>query len=458
MRKIILSLLLTCFFITLGAQEWNLDFDEAIKKAKEQDKNMLLVFQGSDWCVPCMKLEKNIWESDEFIKYSQENLVLLKADFPRKKSNKLSQAQMDKNEILFEKYNTPGSFPFVIVFDNSGKILGTTGYKDVTPQEYIAHLNTFIPQKEKTQKVFKRELKLMGSRFDITVTEESAEKADIYIDMAVAEISRIEKLISSWDKSSQTSQINMNAGIKAVKVDKELFDLIKRSLAISKLTNGAFDISYASMDNIWKYDGSMKEIPSAEAIKASIAKVGYENIILDEAEETVYLKLKGMKIGFGGIGKGYAADKAKSLLISKGVKAGIINASGDMNTWGKQANGEEWQVAITNPLNKEKGYGLLPITDGAVVTSGDYEKFVIIDGKKYSHIIDPRTGYPASGIISATVFAPSAEFADALATSIIVMGTEVGLDRVNQLPNVECILIDESGNIHKSNNIRINEK
>merc|ERR1711879_223790 len=143
MRKIILSLLLTCLIITLGAQEWNLDFDEAIRKAKEQDKNMLLVFQGSDWCVPCMKLEKNIWESDEFIKYSQENLVLLKADFPRKKSNKLSQAQMDKNEILFEKYNTPGSFPFILVFDNSGNILGSTGYKDVTPQEYIAHLNTF---------------------------------------------------------------------------------------------------------------------------------------------------------------------------------------------------------------------------------------------------------------------------------------------------------------------------
>ena len=197
----------------------------------------------------------------------------------------------------------------------------------------------------------------MGSIFDITVTEESSKQADIYIDMAIAEISRIEKLISSWDKDSQTSKINMNAGIKPVKVDKELFDLIKRSMAISHLTNGAFDISYASMDNVWKYDGSMKEIPSEEEIKASIAKVGYQNIILDEEEGTVYLKLNGMKIGFGGIGKGYAADKAKKLLISKGVKSGIINASGDMNTWGKQPNGEEWQIAITNPLNKEKGYG-----------------------------------------------------------------------------------------------------
>ncbi|TGV01157.1 FAD:protein FMN transferase [Flavivirga rizhaonensis] len=305
------------------------------------------------------------------------------------------------------------------------------------------------------QQPFKRTLKLMGSRFDITVVAKDSIEANTHIDTAIAEIDRIEKLISSWDKNSQTYKINKYAGIKPVKVDTELFNLIERAIEISKLTDGAFDISYASMDRIWKFDGSMTKMPSKEDIKASVVKVGINNIILDKFNSTVFLKIKGMKIGFGAIGKGYAADKAKDLLISKGVPSGIINASGDMNTWGRQPNGNMWKVAITNPLNKNKVFALLPITNGAVVTSGNYEKFVSFNGKRYSHIIDPRTGYPSSGIISVTVFAPKAELADALATSVFVMGIETGLDRINQLPKIECIIIDDKGNILKSNNIEI---
>ncbi|KQC03535.1 MAG: thiamine biosynthesis protein ApbE [Candidatus Cloacimonas sp. SDB] len=320
------------------------------------------------------------------------------------------------------------------------------------------HLNLFIPKISAAEKAFHRTVKLMGSRFDITVISDDSEKAENYLDLAIGEISRIEKLISSWDETSETSKINENAGIKPVKVKEELFELIKRSIAISKLTDGAFDISYASMDNIWKFDGSMKELPSEEVVRSSVKQVGYINIILDENKQTVFLELKGMKIGFGGIGKGYAADKAKKLLISKGVKAGIINASGDMNTWGKQPDGEEWKVAITNPLNKDKAFALLPVIKGAVVTSGDYEKFVTFNNKKYSHIIDPRTGYPATGILSTTVFASSAELADALATAVFVMGIETGIDRIDQIPDVECIIVDEKGNIHNSKNIRINGK
>ena len=308
------------------------------------------------------------------------------------------------------------------------------------------------------QQAFRRTLKLMGSRFDITVVANDSVVANQYIDLAVAEVTRIEKMISSWDSNSQTSEIIRNAGIRPVQVDKELFDLIQRSLAISKITDGAFDISYASMDRIWKFDGSMTEMPSEQEIKSSVAKTGYQNIILDKKKQTVFLKLKGMKIGFGAIGKGYAADKAKDLLMSKGVVAGIINASGDMNTWGKQPNGESWMVAITNPMNKNNAFATLPIHEGAVVTSGNYEKYVIFDSKRYTHIIDPRTGYPSSGIISATVFAPKAELADALATSIFVMGTEVGLDRINQLPKIECVIIDDKGNIHTSKNIEIEIK
>lgn len=295
----------------------------------------------------------------------------------------------------------------------------------------------------------------MGSRFEITVVARNETEGDQYIKIAIAEIDRIEKLISSWDPNSETSKINNAAGKNPVTVSKELYDLIDRCLKISKLTDGAFDISYASMDRIWKFDGSMKTMPSKEAIQESVSKVGFQNIILDKQNNSVFLKLPGMKIGFGAIGKGYAADKAKELLRKNNVPSGIINASGDMNTWGKQPDGSDWKIALTNPMDKNKGFGLLPIIDKAVVTSGNYEKQVVFNGTKYSHIIDPRTGYPSTGVLSVTVFAPKAELADALATSVFVMGRDTGLNRINQLPNVECIIIDENGKIFKSKNIKI---
>ncbi|GFZ79509.1 FAD:protein FMN transferase [Aquaticitalea lipolytica] len=296
----------------------------------------------------------------------------------------------------------------------------------------------------------------MGSRFDITVVANDSLEGNNYIDLAVNEISRIEKLISSWDAKSQTSEINRNSGIKPVIVDDELFQLIKRAIKISKLTDGAFDVSYASMDKVWHFDGSMTKMPTEDEIKKSVEKVGYQNIILDEENHSVFLKLEGMKIGFGAIGKGYAADKAKALLIEKGVVAGIINASGDLNTWGTQPNGKDWLVAIVNPLNKEKVFSWMPVNNSAVVTSGNYEKYVKFNDVLYTHIIDPRTGYPATGILSVTIFTKTAELADALATSIFVMGKETGLDFINQLKGVECIIVDENNSIITSKNIELN--
>lgn len=304
--------------------------------------------------------------------------------------------------------------------------------------------------------VYQRTLKLMGSRFDLTVVAPDEAAGNRDMDMAIAEISRIERLISSWDPNSQTSKINTNAGIAPVKVDPELYGLIERALKISKLTQGAFDISYASMDKIWKFDGSVMEMPSEAAIKESVAKVGYQNIVLDPEKGTVFLRLKGMKIGFGAIGKGYAADRAKALLLQNGVASGIINASGDLNAWGTQPNGKDWMVAIVNPLNKNKVFSWLPVHNGAVVTSGNYEKFVILNGERYTHIIDPRTGYPSKGIRSATIITKSAELADALATSIFVMGEDTGLDFVNQLNGVDCVIVDDDNKIVTSNNITLN--
>ncbi|MFT5231159.1 MAG: thiamine biosynthesis lipoprotein [Saprospiraceae bacterium] len=307
------------------------------------------------------------------------------------------------------------------------------------------------------QVIVNKELSLMGTDFTITVVAPTSEIGQLYISDAVTEIRRIEALISSWQETSETTFINNNAGIQPVKVSVELFNLIKRSIAISKLTDGAFDISYASMDRIWKFDGSMKQMPRDEVIKISVANVGYNGIELNEIDQTVFLKREGMKIGFGAIGKGYAADAAKALLIQKGVAAGIINASGDMNTWGTQPNGSPWRVAITNPLDNNKAFALLPITD-AVVTSGNYEKFVMFNDIRYAHIIDPRTGYPSQGILSVTVFAPKAELADALATSVFVMGIEPGIDRMNQFPGVECIAISTDGAIFTTKNITLDLK
>ena len=313
-------------------------------------------------------------------------------------------------------------------------------------------LPALLPAQEKYTKV----LKLMGSRFDITVVAGNETEGNEYIDIAVEEISRIEKMISSWDSLSETAAVIKNAGIQPVKVDKELFDLIERSIKISELTDGAFDISYASMDRIWKFDGSIKKLPTSEEVAASVSKVGYKNIIQDSKAQTVFLKKKGMRIGFGALGKGYAADKAKQLLISKGVKAGIINASGDLTTWGTQPDGTPWMVGITNPLNKNKVFSWFPLDNNAVVTSGNYEKFVVFNGKKYTHIIDPRTGWPASGLTSVSIFAPKAELADALATSVFVMGRETGINFINQLPGIECVIVDDQGKIFSSENIKLN--
>lgn len=307
------------------------------------------------------------------------------------------------------------------------------------------------------QQTYKRELTLMGSRFEIAVVANAEVKGQEYIGFAIDEIRRIEKLISSWDPNSQTSLINKNAGIEPVTVDKELFDLVQRCLKISKLTDGAFDISYASMDRIWKFDGSMTEMPSVFEIKASVALIGFQKIEIDAEKQTIYLTDKGMKIGFGAIGKGYAADKAKEHLVAKGVSAGIINASGDLNAWGVQPDGSDWLVGITNPLNTKKMFSWMPIKDQAVVTSGNYEKFVVFDDIRYAHIINPKTGYPTTGIKSVTIFSPKAELADALATAVFVMGVESGLYFIEQIPGVEGIIVDDNNQFHTSQSIELNK-
>ena len=308
------------------------------------------------------------------------------------------------------------------------------------------------------QQIYEREFNSMGSSFNISVVANDSTVAEEWITMGMAEISRIEHLISSWDKGSETTAINLQAGKKKATVSKELFSLIQRSNAISKLTDGAFDISYASVDQLWNFNGEEAKMPSTAALKASVAKIGYEQIVMDPSRQTVFLSREGMKIGFGAIGKGYAADCVKELLKKAGVPGGIVNASGDMVVWGKDPKGEAWKIGIVNPLNKNKVFARFSLENNAVVTSGDYERYLFLDGHRYGHIIDPRTGLPAKGVVSCTVFAPKAELADALATALFVMGIETGIAFIDQLPNVSALMIDDQGNIHPSKNIQIDEE
>jgi len=241
---------------------------------------------------------------------------------------------------------------------------------------FFLSISLFVSWIGVSQITYKKTASLLGSPFDITIIAKDSVQGNDYSNLAIEEVKRIENLISDWIPTTQISSVNNNAGIQPIKVDAEVYDLVERALKISKLTNGAFDISYASMDKIWKFDGSMKKMPSKEEIKKSVAKVGYQNIILNAKDTTIFLKNKGMKIGLGGIGQGYIADKIKELLKSKGCESGLVNVSGDISTWGKQIDGKPWTIGIINPMNKNKVFATFPLEDTAVETSGSYEKYV----------------------------------------------------------------------------------
>ena len=302
--------------------------------------------------------------------------------------------------------------------------------------------------------LFRKQKKLMGNQFEICVIAENQQLADDQIEVAIKEIQRIEKLLTTFSEESQTNEINRNAGITPVVVDLEVFQLIQRANRISKITQGAFDLSYGSIDkSLWNFDITMKTLPSVEIAKKSVRLINYNNIILDEKNTTVFLKEKGMRIGFGGIGKGYAAEMAKRKLQELGVLNGIVNASGDLCTWGTQTNGKQWTVGIADPNEKIKSFAQMNISNKAIATSGNYEKFITINDKKYSHTINPKTGLPITGISSVTIICSNAEIADAMATPVMVMGIEAGLFMVNQIKDLACIIIDDLGEIYTSKNI-----
>jgi thiamine biosynthesis lipoprotein len=303
--------------------------------------------------------------------------------------------------------------------------------------------------------LIRKSAKRMGNRFEITVACETEVEGNQWIDAAFDLITRIENQLTTYKEGSDTFRINEGAGLYPVHVHKDTFELIERCQRLSQLTQGAFDISYGSVDkSLWNFDTTMTRLPDAATAKRMVRLINYRNIELDRPGQSVFLKEKGMRIGFGGIGKGYAAEKTRQWLIQQGIKAGIVNASGDLTTWGLQPNGEEWTIGIADPDQSNSIFSYLKVSNMAVATSGNYEKFIVVNGRKYSHTIDPRTGLPITGIKSATIITPNAELADALTTPIAIMGIEAGMDLVNQLNQVECIIIDDNDQIFTSQNIQ----
>jgi thiamine biosynthesis lipoprotein len=296
----------------------------------------------------------------------------------------------------------------------------------------------------------------MGNRFEITVAGEDPGWAEAQIEAAVGEIRRIERLLTTYDERSETSLINRYAGLMPVAVSAETMQLIERSIRISRLTQGAFDITYGSVDKrLWNFDPTMTSLPDPQTAKKMVRLIGYRNILLDREQGTVFLKNAGMRIGFGGIGKGYAADRARRLLKTRGVTSGIINASGDLAVWGCQPDGRPWTIGVVHPDASDQPFSYMQLSNMAVATSGNYEKFIFIDGKKYSHTIDPHTGLPVTGIKSVTIITPYAEVADAMATPVMIMGIKAGIAMINQMKDIECILIDDDNHMYTSANIKL---
>jgi len=306
-------------------------------------------------------------------------------------------------------------------------------------------------------RAYKQSMKLMGNQFELTVVAHTKEWALQMIEEGVREIKRIENLLTTFSDDSETNLINRNAGIEPVTVSDETFGIIQRSIKISSITQGAFDITYGSIDKrLWNFDQQMTSLPDKETAKNMVRLINYHNVILDREKSTVFLKEKGMRIGFGGIGKGYAAERAKLIMKQQGVESGVVNASGDLTAWGLQPNGEPWTIGIANPGAKHEVFSYMSITDMAVATSGNYEKFVMIDGKKYSHTINPRTGLPVTGIKSVTIITTNAEIADAMATPVMIMGIRTGLDMIDQMRDIEAVIIDDQDRMYISKNININ--
>lgn len=293
---------------------------------------------------------------------------------------------------------------------------------------------------------------LMGTLVEITVTGDPKNAATA-ANAVADEIKRVEDVMS-FHKQSKLQALNCNAGQGPAPVDKELFDLIDTSLRFARLTSGAFDPAMGPISRLWGFSGDDPTVPDPAEIKAELPYVAWEKIRTDPATHSVTLPLQGMALDLGGIAKGYALDRSAAVLKKMGVPSALVNAGGDIVAVGSKSPGKPWRIGIQHPRDPKGILAVIQLQDKVVVTSGDYERFIEKDGKRYHHILDPQTGYPAQGVESVTVIASDGVTADALATAAFVAGPEKGLNLLEKQEGVEGLLVDSEGLLHMTSGAR----
>ncbi|MEJ2718400.1 MAG: FAD:protein FMN transferase [Deltaproteobacteria bacterium] len=289
---------------------------------------------------------------------------------------------------------------------------------------------------------------LMGTLVQITVvgTDPNAKAA---AQAVIDEIQRVENL-TSFHKPSALTRINDHAGKGPIKANAEMLTLIQDSIRLSRETKGAFDPSLGPVSRLWNFSAGEPRLPAASEIAQALTKVGLDRIEIDPAAGTIWLAEPGMALDLGGIAKGYVLDRARVVLEKFGVKGALVNAGGDILAVGEKAPGKPWRVGVQDPRHGNAIVAVASVKDKVVVTSGDYERFFMKNGKRYHHILDPRTGYPATGLRSVTIVASDGLTADALATGVFVLGPDEGLKLVESIPGVEALLIDSTGRVRLS--------
>lgn len=300
-------------------------------------------------------------------------------------------------------------------------------------------------------KSFRRKKRLMGSDFELIMLHDNEQYAHELLDLSIQKIEFLESLLSEFKENSDTWLINNSLANANIQINELTYELIKRSIAISKLTHGTFDITTKPLKKLYNFKQEKFIFPTEEEINETLQIVGYQNIVINESSQTISKKIKEVSLSFAAIGKGFASDVIKQFWLQQGIAAGCINAGGDLNAFGYNLNKEAWQVGIANPKDPDEILMSLPIENLAVATSGDYIQNFNYNGILYGHNIDPKSGYPLHNHIkSVTVITQSAELADALATAVYVKGIHKGTQFINQLPNTHSIIIDENNKIYFS--------
>lgn len=292
---------------------------------------------------------------------------------------------------------------------------------------------------------------IMGTEISVNLWHDDNAAGRELVAAVFAEAERIDRLMSTYIDTSRISDVNRLAASAAVVTGDELFQLIRRSLDISVLTHGAFDITYDSVGQY--YDFGEHRRPDAETVEAERQHIDYRLVEMDQAAGTVRFREPGVRINLGGIAKGYFVERGVDILRSGGVENGIVTAGGDSKLLGDR-RGRPWMIGIRDPRNDGQVAISVPLEDEAISTSGDYERYFEEDGVRYHHIIEPNSGTPATGVQSATVFGPDAVLTDALSTSVFIMGVDRGLRLIGSLPDYESIVIDAEGRIFYSGGLQ----